>query len=696
MQYNLRQAPFIRLLPPLVAGILIRHNMALSGWMICLIPSTWFLLVILTRISGLAGRFTGTRAFGLTVYACLFFFGMGLVSKIDPEPMDPGIRIGTISSIPEGTGNSYRVILDRIYARSGRQWSRLSGKALVYLHGSLDSNLLKPGHKMLFYAGLDTLSGPENPMAFNAREYYGNRKIYWQTSPGENNCMIIRSVDLRLTILAERLRWQLIRLLNTRGIKHAEIITALLTGYREGLDDKEEKFFIDSGAMHIMAVSGLHTGLIYGMISMLLSLFFRKGRRLRLLLPIPFIWLFALVTGLSPSVCRAALMITLFAVEACSDRQKNYYNVLFFSAFLLIVINPAILFDISFQLSFTAVFGIVSCFIPAYRRCRTGWYIPDRIIGLLLLSVFAQLFTFPLSSFYFHQFPHYFLLTNLLVVPLVPLILYAGTVMLVLQFLPAAARVAGEALNLLSGLLLHLVEWISHFPHSVTTNIYFRPVEVVIIYTMILSVMVWFRHRLFAFLLSGIAAVILLLGIDIHDQLNQRRQKIIHVYHNRRELICDLVDGKEHIILMNNPDTNKQNLVNRWFKTYWLYLGLRDHQYLNVKNVSEYQSDDICIRRCGKIDGLIIINYLSYKLGLLRSCPDIIQPPAYPLQIDGLVLYGRGEMNPDHVLTIIWPEEVIAGRNISRHSSKSWEQACQKKNIPFHSIYKLGYFMKEF
>ena len=531
-------------------------------------------------------------------------------------------------------------------------------------------------------------------MAFDARRYYSNRKIIWKISLSETDSRIIRSNDLRLTIKAELFRLHLIGILNAQGIKHAEIITALLTGYRQGLAEDEKGFFIDSGAMHIMAVSGLHTGLIYGMISLLFSLFFRKQRILNLLLPIPFVWIFALVTGLSPSVCRAALMITLFASSACLNRRKNYYNVLFFSAFLLVVINPGIIFEVSFQLSFSAVFGIVSCFIPAFRRLRTGRYIPDRIIGLLLLSLFAQVFTFPFSAFYFHQFPHYFLLTNLMVVPLVPLILYAGTLMLAIQFLPAVATAAGYILDLLSGVLLSIVQWVSNLPHSVSYDIFFRPVEVVIIYTMILSVMLWIKYRLSGFLFPGIAIVILLLGIDIYDEFTQYNQTMIHVYHNRGALICDFVDGKNHVIL-HNDSTDKHNLGSNRFHSYWLKLGLKDHQYKNTGSMSEYQSDNICIRRNCEIKGLIVVNFRLYKMGLLASCPDNIHTTGIPLELDCLVLYDSGKFELDSVLKFINPATIIIDRNVSYYQSKNWESICQKRNIPYHSIYQKGYFLKE-
>ena len=491
--------------------------------------------------------------------------------------------------------------------------------------------------------------------------------------------------------MAELCRLKLIGILNDQDIRHAGILTALLTGYRQGLDENEKQYFTDSGAMHIMAVSGLHTGIIYGMLSLLFSMFFRKHRNLKLLLPVPFIWIFALVTGLSPSVCRAALMISLIAAAACLKRQKNYNNVLFFTAFLLIVINPGIIFEVSFQLSFTAVFGIVSCFIPAYRKIRTGRYIPDRIIGLLLISVFAQLFTFPLSAYYFHQFPHYFLLTNLLVIPLIPLILYSGAAFLSLQWIPSMASVAGEILNFLNEILFKTVQFISSFPFSVTQDIYFRPVEVVILYACIISVMIWLKHRLTGFLFSGLMAIILLIGIDLHDQLNQHNQRLFLVYHNRGSLLCDFVIGKKHISLSNgsNQVEYDQN------KTYHLSLGLREHQHFNLNEPDDFQSKDICLRRTNALKGLAIINYQSTQIGILSSWPGNTQAARCSLDIDILILQDPGDFELEKVLDCLCPQIIVIDRNVSFRHSNIWKQVCQAKNIPVHSVYEGGYFIKD-
>ena len=242
MHYKLRQAPFVRLVPPLIAGILFQHYVDLAGWIIFLLPASFLLVVIVIKMSGLASHFIWTRAFGFGINICIFFFGMGLVKDFDVKPMEPEVRIGTISKIPNRYGGSYRVILDRIHERSGRQWNKIPGKGLVYLNGSVDSTLLVPGHKILFYSSLDTISGPKNPMAFDAGRYFYNRKIYWNVSLGECEFMIIQSDDFRMAIMAEQFRLKLIGILSSRDIKHVEILTALLTGYRYGLDENEKGF----------------------------------------------------------------------------------------------------------------------------------------------------------------------------------------------------------------------------------------------------------------------------------------------------------------------------------------------------------------------------------------------------------------------------------------------------------------------
>ena len=695
MRYQFRQAPFARLLLPLVAGILVQHFFHFPAWIIYPLAALVFLVLLFFKKSGLADQYFTTRSFGFIVYACIFFIGTGLAEHAEVFPHEPATRSGTICMIPERSGTSYRVVLDRLYEYTGDQQTRLEGKVLVYLRGPVDSTLLSPGNRVVFFSSLDTIPRSRNPMSFDARRYYNQKKIFWKAYPARGKAMIVKYHDHRLTIMAQRYRMRLIYLLNSCELMYPEIITALLTGYRKGLDEKEQRIFADSGAMHIMAVSGLHTGLVYGMLSLILSVFFRRQRFIRLLLPLPVVWAFALITGLSPSVSRAALMITLFATEACLNRQKNYYNVLFFSAFLLVVINPGILFEVSFQLSFTAVFGIVSCFIPAYRRCKTGRYIPDRISGLLLLSAVAQLFTFPLSAYYFHQFPVYFLLANLLVVPLVPLVIYTAVFLIVSQFLPSVLALATYALNMLSGSLLRIVERVSSLPFSVVHDIYFRPIEVLLFYVLILSVTAWLKQKLAVFLFPGIVAVIFLAGTDLFDHVVQYNQQKIHVYHSRPGWVCDIIDGKDHIVLVNDTTRDFRSRLHRQLRTYWLSLGVKEHVFLDANNISRYKMKNICICRSSEIDGLVIIRTGWCRIGILSACHREIAAAGSTLKLDYLFLCGKGRFRLDHMLHFIEPEVVIIDRNVTYRQSIRWERVCRARNIPVHSVYKNGYFIKE-
>ena len=689
------RAPFARLLLPLMAGIIMRNFFQFPVWMFCSLTVLFFFSLLVIKWSGLAGHFIYGRSFALGVYGCLFFLGMALVNDIDAGPGEGAFRSGTICHAPDTTGDFYRFVLDHIYEYTDSEWSRLAGKAMVYLDGSADPSMLVPGQRILFFSELDTLSQPKNPMNFNARRFYHNRKIYWKTYLKKDQYRFLCGHDPGIRIAAERLRMKINGSLTGTGIHHPEIVAALLTGYRQGLDEEEKRVFAGSGLMHVLAVSGLHTGLIYGMAGLLFSFFFRKKRLIRLILPLPFVWLFAVITGLSPTVTRAALMITLFVMEACLNRPKNYFNVLFFSAFIMIVIHPGILFEPSFQLSFTAVFGIVSCFIPLYRRCRTGRIIVDRITGLLLVSACAQLFTFPLSTYYFHQFPVFFLLANLLAVPLVPLIMSAGLLCLVTQFLPAAAGLTQSILNLFSGALIHVVQWISKLPCSVLHDIYFRPVEVLLIYALILSVVAWLRSRQARFIFPVLAAGILLTGIDLHDQLLRHSHKIMHVYYNRTGWVCDVVDGKSHLILygdgfheIRDPFFNSQ-------QTYWLSLGLRKHTWLDMENISRYNDHHIRICRSSMIGGLIILNFRSCSVGILSSCPGEIIHAGHLLKLEYLILCGEGKFNPDRVLDCIEPETIIISSNVSYSQSGSWERICHERDIPVHSVYKKGCFVIE-
>lgn len=283
--------------------------------------------------------------------------------------------------------------------------------------------------------------------------------------------------DRSLLTIAKRCQYRLHEQYRQMGIEGKElgILSALTLGYRENLDKGVQRSFSVSGAMHVLAVSGLHTGIVWGIVVWLLTLggWFKplweeKWKRWLLnIIAIVLIWMYAFVTGLSPSVMRSALMLSFWALSGLLEKQISRWNPLFAAAVIILIINPLALWSVSFQLSFAAVAGIM--LIGQKMQCSIS--LKGRMLqyvgGLMLVSVAAQIATMPLTMHYFGQTSNYFALTNLVVIPMAGVLLVLGFGTLAMSWC-----VIGEWLGVVTKwctwLLRDVVERIEGLPFSST------------------------------------------------------------------------------------------------------------------------------------------------------------------------------------------------------------------------------------
>ena len=304
----------------------------------------------------------------------------------------------------------------------------------------------------------------------------------------------VRQTDWQIRGEADRIPWRLrpkawqhsvYERYKAAGLSGDALATtaALTLGYKDDLDPQLKSHFQKAGAAHILAVSGLHTGIVYGVLFFLLTLFglfpplYEARRHQALLSGVIIIALiaYALLTGGSPSVVRSVLFIVLLEAAKVWHRQAMSINTLFVTAFLILFFRPLDLFSVSFQLSFAAVAGIL-LFEPALRRLFPlplrssgfGFRVAEYIRGLLTVSIAAQVFTLPLTLYYFSQTSNLFFVTNLLVIPLAFLLMVSALLLLMTGWFPIAERLFAFTTERLADTMNRSVQWVEHLPHSVT------------------------------------------------------------------------------------------------------------------------------------------------------------------------------------------------------------------------------------
>ena len=283
--------------------------------------------------------------------------------------------------------------------------------------------------------------------------------------------------DMDLKGLAKRSQYFLYQQYRKMGIEGQElgIISALTLGYREDLDKDVQRAFSASGAMHVLAVSGLHTGIVWGIVMWILTLgglykplWENKFRRWLLnISTIVLIWAYAFLTGLSPSVMRSALMLTFWALSSLLEQQTSRWNPLLAAAVVILIVNPLALWSVSFQLSFAAVAGIMLFGSSMQQAVVSKGRVWQSVSGLLIVSLAAQLGTMPLTLHYFGQTSNYFALTNLIVVPMAGILLSLGFSTLAMSWC-AVGEWLGLATKWCTWLLNQAVQWIESLPYSTT------------------------------------------------------------------------------------------------------------------------------------------------------------------------------------------------------------------------------------
>jgi competence protein ComEC len=360
-------------------------------------------------------------------------------------------------------------------------------------YASLDAGLdtLVPGDILLFGDRPAEVGRPLNPGQFDYGTYLFNKgfsgTLYLRTSP-----IALRPVheSFRPFYALQCWREKAIEIFRQFDFEERElgVVSALVLGKRELVDPDTRSAYANAGTVHILAVSGLHVGIIYLFIAFVLAkgLPGKKLKLTRLLITLLLLWVYAGITGLSPSVLRAATMFSFIALGRHVGKFGSIYNMLGVSAFVLLLANPFLIKEVGFQLSYLAVAGIVYIYPKVFPLLSKGNWFWDKIWALLVVSFSAQIATFPLSIYYFNQFPNYFLLTNLLVIPLATVILYLGILTILGSWIPFIGSILALLLKTALKFLNDVIFFSSALPNATTTGLYFSVGATILVYLIIL------------------------------------------------------------------------------------------------------------------------------------------------------------------------------------------------------------------
>ncbi len=451
-----------------------------------------------------------------------------------------------VTRFPEERARSWKLEarVDGIYTP---HWQERRGGIVLYFDKSDFPEPFVYGDVLLIRGVPQLPDSARNPRQFDYRRHLALRNIYHQCFVrGDDVHKVGHAPDNVVRKFAYQCRRRAGAVLDRylSGDRERGVASALVLGVTDGLDNDLLAAYSGTGTMHILAVSGLHISVIYMILLRVLSPLnnSRRGRWIVAFVSLALLWLYALITGLSPSVLRAVMMFSFLAIAKPWSRSTNVYNTLAVSAFFLLVYDPFLVFSVGFQLSYIAVLGIVHI----YPRILHAWQ-PDHVITVHVwkaaaVSISAQLATLPVSLLYFHQFPNYFLVSNLLVVPLSFVILVAGLVLIGVSFISVVAVVIGICLSWIVRLANGIVFAMDNLPFAVIDNLYISVAQAMLLLLLIALVLTLFDTKEFRYVVYCFTTVLAFSILQwVHFYRNVDVRSLV-VYHVPGRSAIDLID----------------------------------------------------------------------------------------------------------------------------------------------------------
>ncbi|WP_020531642.1 ComEC/Rec2 family competence protein [Flexithrix dorotheae] len=597
---------------------------------------------------------------------------------------------GIITSDIQEKPNSQKFALQVKAVKTANGWQEALGKVLVYVSKS-DSTNLNYGEEILVSGNPQEVSPPANPNEFNYKRYLSFHHIYHQhflkagrfVKTGDSSPNFLLEYSYKARKACAGIFKQYIE-----GEKEYHIASALVLGVKDGLDNEIKNAYSSAGAMHVLAVSGLHVGIIYQVLVMFFGRLLKRknGRWLFGILALWFLWAYAFITGLSPSVLRAVTMFSFVVLARVINRQSNIYNTLALSAFVLLCWNPYLLLEVGFQLSYLAVFGIVYLQPKLYRLFEIHHDLLDKVWGITCVSIAAQIATFPVGLLYFHQFPNYFLISNLVVIPAALIIVYGGLLLLVLSFSSFLAGLVGICLKWIIWILNEFVFYIEDLPYSLLQGIDISITETWMIYGVIVSLILLFSMRKFNYLIFAFLIFMSFSGFQVLENIAQNNQQFFTIYKVNGQSAFAFFEGEKAFLLADSSLLNDREKVRFHIDHHFWNKGVSGREEIAFQNLDE--SDQYFPVK--KVDGNLLFVWNGFTFLNLRK------KPAQPLQteVDFLIISKQSVTDFREIQQINCRKIIIDSSN-KVYKMKRLIGEMKEKKMPYFIISDNGAFTKK-
>ena len=548
---------------------------------------------------------------------------------------------------------------------------KTTGHVLLNIEKDSTSLLFHTGDLVFLKNKFQDIKSSLNPHQFNYKHYLKKQGINQQVYITHQEILLLDESKVSLLRFIDAFRVKIQKSLRRYHFTDDElaVMNALLLGQRQEISKQLSDNYSKAGAIHILAVSGLHVGIILLILSFVLKPLERvnNGKLIKLVLVILSLWFFAILAGLSASVIRAVTMFSAIALGQFFNKRNAVEHSLIFSMFIILLWKPLFLFDVGFQLSYTAVFGIIWIQPVLYQLWKPNFFIVDKGWQLITVSVAAQLGVLPISLFYFHQFPALFFISNLIIIPFLGVILGLGLVVLVLSYesiLPLFLEgFYGDVISILN----KVVAFVARQESFLFSEISFSALKMIFSYLLIISGFQLFlklnTKRCFLFFGSILAFQCVL----ILEKYTIAQKSEFIVFHKSKNSIIGIRKGSSFELYhsMDSLQISSQKLL----INYKVGENITSQNYHKLSNLMYYDKQVVLII---DKDGLYDIKELNNPIVLLRQSPKI---------------------NLQRLVKKLKPAIIIADGSNYKSYIENWNTTCKNLKTPFWTTYNQGAYV---
>lgn len=518
---------------------------------------------------------------------------------------------------------------------------------------------------------LTEIIAPKNPHQFNYRSYLARQNIVHQVYIHQQQVQPIISNRFTFISLASQVKNYIQQSLEKRAFTKEQlaVISALFLGERKLISKDLLQNYTNAGAIHILAISGLHIGILLMVLTLILKPIERLpyGKIIKLILLITFLWMFAFITGLSASVIRAVTMFTFIAIGKFMNQKLAIEFAVINSMLLLLLTNPFLLLDVGFQLSYLAVFGIIWIQPLLDQLWQPKPYLAKKLWSLFTVSIAAQIGVMPISLYYFHQLPGLFILSNLAIVTFMTFILSAGIFVIVLSLLNILPSFLVKVYGFCISYMNTVVNWIAQQEQFIITNISMTFLAMFAWYLIIVFIFQFYIQKTVKRLILAFCTVLFLQGTCIYQKYEKHAKHQLIVFHKHRNSVIALREGNTANIISTMKD-------------------IRDEKFLTNYKIGE----DITLHSSEKRPKLFYFkeNYFL-MIDSLGVYPN--QLPKQPI----VILEHSSKINLNRLIATLKPAKIIADGSNYRSYIERWKTTCIKQKTPFHYTGEHGAYIFE-